>query len=99
MTTSEMEDAIIKLTEQTNRIEQFLPSLVTRGEFQEAIVDAKRYALILNEATRDEIRLLAENVRRLSATMATRDDLAGVVTKDDAIRFATKDDLALLVTK
>ena len=35
----------------------------------------EKNAVILNEATRDEIKLLAENLARVEATMATKEDL------------------------
>ena len=75
MTPTEMEEAIRNLQLQWNRIEQFLPNLATRGELVAAIQDAKRHAVILNEATRDEIKLLAENLARVEATMVTKQDL------------------------
>ena len=86
MTSTEMEDAIRNLQQQADRIEQFLPSLATRGELyavrddlQLAIQDAKRHAVILNEATRDEIRLVAENLARVEATMATKEELKAAI--------------------
>jgi hypothetical protein len=75
MTPTEMEEAIKNLQLQWNRIEQFLPNLATRGELVAEIQDARRHAVILNEATRDQIRLLAENLARVEATMATKEDL------------------------
>ena len=82
MTPTEMEEAIKNLQLQANRIEQFLPNLATRGELYAVrdalrleIQDARRQAVILNEATRDEIKLLAENVARVEATMATKEEL------------------------
>ena len=89
MTPTEMEEAIRNLQLQWNRIEPFLPNLATRGELyavrddlvavrdalQLEIQDARRHAVILNEATRDEIKLLAENLARVEATMATKQDL------------------------
>ena len=82
MTPTEMEEAIRNLQLQANRIEQFLPNLATRGELyavrdalQLEIHDARRQAMILNEATRDDIKLLAENLARVEATMATKQEL------------------------
>ena len=75
MTPIEMEEAIKNLQLQADRIEQFLPNLATRGELVAQIQDAKRHAVILNEATRDQIKLLAENLARVEATMATKQDL------------------------
>jgi hypothetical protein len=75
MTPTEMEDAIRNLQLQADRIEQFLPNLATRGELVAQIQEARRHAVILNEATRDQIRLLAENLARVEATMATKPDL------------------------
>jgi len=71
MTPTEMEEAIRNLQLQADRIEQFLPNLATRGELVAQIQDAKRHAVILNEATRDDIKLLAENLARVEATIAT----------------------------
>jgi hypothetical protein len=70
-----MEEAIRNLQLQWNRMEQFLPNLATRGELVAQIQDAKRHAVFLNETTRDEIKLLAENLARVEATMATKEDL------------------------
>jgi hypothetical protein len=82
MTPTEMEEAIRNLQLQANRIEQFLPNLATRGELYAVrdavrleIQDARRQAVILNEATRDDIKLLAENLARVEATMATKEEL------------------------
>ena len=83
MTPTEMEEAIRNLQLQWNRIEQFLPNLATRGELVAAIQDAKRHAVILNEATRGELKLLAENLARVEATMLTREDLKAMATKVD----------------
>ena len=79
MTPTEMEEAIRNLQLQADRIEQFLPNLATRGELVAAIQDAKRHAVILNEATRDEIKLLAENLARVEATMVTKQDLKDAI--------------------
>ena len=75
MTPSEMEQEIKNLNVRTSAIEQILPTLatkqdllLTREELKAGLEDAKRYALMLNEATRDDIRLLAEQ-------MATKGDL------------------------
>ena len=81
MTPTEMEEAIRNLQLQWTRIEQFLPNLATRAELVATraelvaqIQDAKRHAVILNEATRDQIKLLAENLARVEATMATKEE-------------------------
>ena len=79
MTPTEMEEAIRNLQLQADRIEQFLQNLATRGELVAAIQDAKRHAAILNEATRDEIKLLAENLARVEATMATKEELKAAI--------------------
>lgn len=86
MTPTEMEEAIRSLQLQTNRIEQFLPILATRSELYAVhdalrleIQDARRHAVILNEATRDDIKLLAENLARVEATMATKKDLGAAI--------------------
>jgi hypothetical protein len=89
MTPTEMEEAIRNLQLQANRIEQFLPNLATRGGLYAVrddlvavrdalrleIQDARRHAVILNEATRDDIKLLAESLARVEATMATKEEL------------------------
>ncbi len=82
MTPTEMEEAIRNLQLQANRIEQFLPNLATRGELYAVrdtlrleIQDARRHAVILNEATRDDIKVVAENLARVEATMVTKQEL------------------------
>src|SRR5262245_29201919 len=80
MTPTEMEEAIRNLQLQWNRIEQFLPNLATRAELVAQIQEAKRHAAILNEATRDQIELLAENLARVEATMATKVELRAAIT-------------------
>ena len=80
MTPTEMEDAIRNLQLQADRIEQFLPNLATRGDLVAQIQDARRHAVILNEATRDQIKLLAENLARVEATMATKVELRAAIT-------------------
>src|SRR6185503_3353811 len=84
---------------QADRIEQFLPNLATRAELVAQIQDAKRHAMILNEATRDEIKLLAENLARVEATMLTREDLEAMATKRDLEAMATKRDLEAMAIK
>ena len=86
MTPTEMEEAIRNLQLQWTRIEQFLPNLATRAELVATraelvaqIQDAKRHAVILNEATRDQIKLLAENLARVEATMATKAELRSAI--------------------
>jgi hypothetical protein len=79
MTPTEMEEAIRNLQVQWDRVEQFLPNLATRGELVAQIQDAKRHAVILNEATRDDIKLLAENLARVEATMATKVELRAAI--------------------
>jgi len=107
MTPTEMEDAIRNLQLQADRIEQFLPNLATRGDLVAQIQDARRHAVILNEATRDQIKLLAENLARVEATMATKVELRAAITgleenlrgaiggveKDLRATMATKQDL------
>ena len=39
-----------------------MAKLATKDELKAGLEDAKRYALMLNEATRDDIRLLAEHL-------------------------------------
>ena len=75
MTPFEMEEQIKNLDARTMAIAQILPTLATRedlrnevaklatkDELKAGLEDAKRYALMLNEATRDDIRLLAEHM-------------------------------------
>jgi DNA repair exonuclease SbcCD ATPase subunit len=96
MTPTEMEEAIRNLQLQADRIEQFLPNLATRGELVAQIQDARRHAAILNEATRGEIKLLAENLARVEATMATKAELrAAIGGLEEQLRatMATKQDL------
>ena len=110
MTPTEMEEAIRNLQLQADRIEQFLPNLATRVELVAQIQDAKRHAMMLNEATRDAIKLLAENLARVEATMATRVELRtaiggleqelrgaiGGLEKELGATMATKQDLGAL---
>ena len=56
-----------------------MPNLATRNELVAQIQDAKRHAVILNEATRDEIKMLAENLGRVEATMATKAGLLAAI--------------------
>ncbi len=44
--------------------------LATKDELREEVADARRYALMLNEATRDDIRLLAENMVAMQAQLS-----------------------------
>ena len=81
MTPTEMEEAIRNLQLQAIRIEQFPPNLATRGELYAVrdtlrleIQDARRQAVILNEATRDDIKVVA-NLARVEATMVTKQEL------------------------
>jgi hypothetical protein len=83
MTPTEMEEAIKNLQLQANRIEQFLPTLATHNDLSDLrrdlvtvrdslrleIQDTRRQAVMLNEATRDEIKLIAENLSRVEATI------------------------------
>ena len=79
MSPTEMEEAIRNLQLQADRIEQFLPNLATRGELVAQIQDARRHAVMLNEATGDKIKLLAENLARVEATMATKAELRAAI--------------------
>ena len=79
MTPTDMEEAIRNLQLQADRIEQFLPNLATRAELVAQIQDAKRHAAVLNESTRDEIKLLAENLARVEVTMATKEELKSAI--------------------
>ena len=44
--------------------------LATKDELREEVADARRYALMLNEATRDDIRLLAEHMVAMQAQLS-----------------------------
>src|SRR5438105_1767247 len=89
MTTSEMEEAIRNLQDQANRFEQFLPTLATREELyatrddlrrelQTVRDDVMRYALLLNERTEENLKIVAEgvvSVRELMGTMVTKAEM------------------------
>jgi hypothetical protein len=46
----------------TKALQHEMAKLATKDELNAGLEDAKRYALMLNEATRDDIRLLAEHM-------------------------------------
>ena len=46
----------------TEALQHEMAKLATKDELNAGLDDAKRYALMLNEATRDDIRLLAEHM-------------------------------------
>ena len=46
----------------TAALQHEMAKLATKDELNAGLEDAKRYALMLNEATRDDIRLLAEHL-------------------------------------
>ena len=46
----------------TEALQHEMAKLATKDELNAGLEDAKRYALMLNEATRDDIRLLAEHM-------------------------------------
>ncbi len=56
-----------------------LKRFATKEELREEVADARRYALMLNEATRDDIRLLAESMVAMQA------QLSGMQTQLDRI--------------
>ena len=73
----QLEQLVRKLDARVTRMEQFLPSLATKDDLLDAFAararptkedlitgleDARRYALMLNEAARDDIRLVAEHL-------------------------------------
>jgi hypothetical protein len=71
MTATEMEDVLKKLDRRTSRIEQMLATFTTmedlkayptREELLAGFEEAKRHAVMLNEDTRDDIRMLAGDV-------------------------------------
>ena len=83
MNESRIEAALHKLDERFDRIEQILPTLLTKDE-------SARFATkddFAGFATKDDL-----------AGFATKDDFAGFATKDDLAGFATKDDLAGFAT-
>ncbi len=88
MTPTEMEQEIRNLNEFVGELRQVLPLLATKedlkafatkDELREEVANARRYALILNEATRDDIKLLAENM------VAMQSQLKGMQTQLDRI--------------
>jgi hypothetical protein len=46
----------------TEALQHEMAKLATKDELNAGLEDAKRYALMLNEATRDDIRLVAEHM-------------------------------------
>ena len=60
-------------------LRESVAKLATKDELRESVADARRYALMLNEATRDDIRLLAENMVAMQA------QLSGMQTQLDRI--------------
>lgn len=72
MTPTEMEALNMNLDERTSRIEQILPTLVTKDDVKisesrmlEKFEEARRYALVLTESVRDDIRIVAEHLAGL----------------------------------
>lgn len=71
MTPYEMEEQLKTLDVRTRAIEQFLPTLATK----EGLEEVKRHAVMLNEATRGEIRLVAEHMATPSDLREVKSDL------------------------
>ena len=76
MTPTEMEALIMNLDQRTSRIEQILPALATKDDLRlglaetesrmhEKFEEARRYALVLTESVRDDIRIVAEHLAGL----------------------------------
>ena len=76
MTPTEMEALIMNLDKRTSRIEQILPTLATKDDLRlglaetesrmlEKFEEARRYALVLTESVRDDIRMVAEHLAGL----------------------------------
>ena len=63
MTQTEMEQLLENIDRRLARVEQKLPTLATKEDFEES----KHFARMLNESTRDEIRMVADGVAMLSA--------------------------------
>jgi hypothetical protein len=79
MTPFEMEREIKNLNDFVGELRQILPLLATKEELRQAVAklatkedvtDARRYALMLNEATRDDIKLLAEHMVAMQAQLS-----------------------------
>ena len=51
-------------------LREAVAKLATKDELHEEVADARRYALMLNEATRDDIRLLAEHMVAMQAQLS-----------------------------
>jgi hypothetical protein len=60
-----MEEQPNNLCVRTKTIEQILPTLATKDD----VAEFKRYMLMLNEATRRDIRLLGEHVIEMRAQL------------------------------
>ena len=80
MLQTEMEQFLENLDHRLARIEQKLPALATKddlGRFatkddlESAFGESKRYALMLNESTRDDIRIVAEGVALLTTQVSS----------------------------
>lgn len=76
MTPTEMDALIMNLDQRTSRIEQILPTLTTKDDLRlglaetesrmlEKFEEARRYALVLTESVRDDIRMVAEHLAGL----------------------------------
>lgn len=83
MTQIEMEQLLENLDRRLARVEQKLPTLATKEDLErfatkqdlerfatkEEFEESKRFALMLNEATRDDIRIVAEGVAALAGNV------------------------------
>lgn len=74
MSPDEMETLLKNVDRRTTRLEQILPTLATKKDLaaaiaplatKEGLAEVRRHAMVLNEAVRDDIRMLAEHVAGL----------------------------------
>jgi hypothetical protein len=84
------------------RIEQILPSLATKAEFQTLATKDALKTLATKEdlktlATKEELKTLA--TKEDLKTLATKEELKTLVTKEELKTLATKEELKTLATK
>jgi len=65
-TRDDLLDAVAKLATK-DELRDAVVQLATKEDLTAGLEDARRYALMLNEATRDDIRLLAEHMVAMRA--------------------------------
>jgi hypothetical protein len=93
MTPYEMEEQLKNLDARTTKIEQFLPTLVTKDDLR--LTKAGLLQEMAKLATKDDLRLTTETLRHEMAKFATKDDLhlTTEALQHEMARFATGDDL------